>query len=52
VGLRLGTQTELVDNNCVALGQVLSQTPTAGTLVAPGSAVDIKLGKLPSHPCP
>jgi PASTA domain len=52
VGLRLGTQTELVDNNCVAIGQVLSQTPTAGTLVAPGSAVDIKLGKLPSHPCP
>ena len=52
VGRRLGTQTEVVDNVCNAIGQVLSQTPAAGTVVAPASAVDIRLGKRPSHPCP
>lgn len=49
--LRLVPQT-VVDNACNAIGHVLSQTPAAGTVVAPASAVDIRLGKRPSHPCP
>jgi hypothetical protein len=52
VGLRLGTQSDVVDTNCIAIGLVLSQSPAAGTVVAPASAVDIRIGKQPSRPCP
>jgi hypothetical protein len=52
VGLRLGTQRDVVDNTCNDIGAVLSQIPSADTLVAPGTAVNVTVGQLPPHPCP
>lgn len=30
----------------------LAQNPSAGTLVAPGTAVNLSVGQRPMHPCP
>jgi hypothetical protein len=52
-GLTLGTQTGVIDDSCNNIGSVLSQTPTAGTLLAPGTAVNVTIGQMPRrHPCP
>ena len=51
-GLSLGAQRQVVDSACADIGNVLSQSPAAGVLVGPGTAVDITIGKAPSHPCP
>ncbi|MCX5770055.1 MAG: PASTA domain-containing protein [Candidatus Hydrogenedentes bacterium] len=47
-GLTVGTVTE-VSNPTVPLGEVISQTPAAGMLAAPGSAVNLRvsLGAVP-----
>ena len=52
VGLRLGTQSAVVDDSCNDIGAVISQTPSAGTVVAPGTAVNVRIGQRPPHPCP
>lgn len=52
VGLTIGTQRSVVDNTCNNIGAVLSQTPSAGTQVAPGTAVDLSIGRQPPTPCP
>ena len=51
-GLRLGTQRSVVDDTCNDIGAVISQTPSAGTLVATGTAVNVTIGQRPPHPCP
>lgn len=50
--LVLGPQTNKVD--CNNLGHVSEQDPVAGTVVAPGSAVGVKIGQKPAKPlvCP
>ena len=52
VGLRLGSLTDVTDNTCSHIGTVVSQVPGAGTLVAPGTAVNVTIGQLPPNPCP
>ena len=52
VGLRLGSLTDVTDNTCSHIGTVVSQVPSAGTLVAPGTAVNVTIGQLPPNPCP
>jgi PASTA domain len=51
-GLTVGAQTAFIDDTCNDIGLVVSQRPAAGTLVAPGTAVDLKVGQRPPHPCP
>jgi alpha-tubulin suppressor-like RCC1 family protein len=45
-------QVSVVDDNCEAIGQVLSQTPSAGAVAPIGSTVTIRVGTRPKHPCP
>lgn len=52
VELRIGTQRSVVDDTCNDIGAVLSQTPSAGTVVARGTAVNLSIGQRPTHPCP
>jgi hypothetical protein len=51
-GLVVGAQTAFIDDTCNDIGRVVSQRPAAGTLVAPGTAVDLTVGQRPPHPCP
>jgi hypothetical protein len=51
-GLSFGTLRGVIDNQCNHIGTVASQNPRAGTQVQRGSAVDVTVGELPSHPCP
>jgi alpha-tubulin suppressor-like RCC1 family protein len=46
--LIVGQTTNIVD--CDNLGKVSVQDPVAGTLVAPGSAVSVKIGQKPAKP--
>ena len=50
VGLTLGSLTDVTDNTCSHIGTVVSQFPTAGTLVAPGTAVNVTIAQLPPNP--
>ncbi len=52
VGLRIGTQRTVVDDTCNDIGAVIFQAPSAGTVVAPGTAVNVSIGQMPTHPCP
>jgi PASTA domain len=49
VGLQVGTRRDVVDNTCNDIGTVLAQNPSAGTLVAPGTAVNLSVGQRPMH---
>jgi hypothetical protein len=51
-GLLVGSVTGLVDHTCNRIGLVMSQSPGAGTEVAEGSAVNVRLGQRPRTPCP
>jgi len=42
----------VVDATCNHIGEVISQTPAAGTLAGPGSVVTIRVGVRPGKPCP
>jgi hypothetical protein len=49
VGLALGNEHDLVQMDCGdGVGKILDQSPGAGTLVAPGSAVNFTVGVMPS----
>jgi beta-lactam-binding protein with PASTA domain len=50
-GLKANLQS-VVDPTCNHLGEVMSQSPAAGTLVNPGSVVTIRVGRPPAKPCP
>jgi len=50
-GLVLGAVTTVTDKYCDHLG-VMSQNPTAGTAVFPGSAVSVTIGQAPPNGCP
>ena len=50
-GLVLGAVTQVTDKYCAHLG-VMSQNPTAGTSVFPGSAVSVTIGQAPPNGCP
>jgi alpha-tubulin suppressor-like RCC1 family protein len=45
-------QVNVVDNNCSAIGEVISQTPSGGSVAPIGSTVTIRVGVRPNHPCP
>jgi hypothetical protein len=47
VGLSLGTARVAVDSSCAYIGLVMGQNPSAGSTVAPGSAVSVTLGSAP-----
>jgi hypothetical protein len=51
-GLLVGSVTGVVDNTCNNIGLVMSQSPVAGTEVARGSAVNLRLGQRPKTACP
>ena len=53
-GLGLGTVSYVTDYTCATIGLVRSQSPSAGTSVASGSAVSVTIGKAPPPPsqCP
>jgi alpha-tubulin suppressor-like RCC1 family protein len=53
-GLTLGTVSTLIDSTCNNIGTVMKQSPSPGTMVPPGSAVSITIGKAPPPPrlCP
>ncbi|NUW31830.1 PASTA domain-containing protein [Nonomuraea sp. SMC257] len=52
-GLAVGTVRKVVDLTCNHNNTVSDQTPAPGTLAAPGSAVDLTIGVLPTKtPCP
>ncbi|WP_433258446.1 PASTA domain-containing protein [Streptosporangium sp. CA-135522] len=46
-GFAVGTVTRVVDRTCRHDKTVSGQTPDAGTLAAPGTVVDLKIGLLP-----
>lgn len=50
-GLRLGSVTFQIDRTCDFVGLVMKQTPAAGTTVAAGSVVNVKVGKFPPTGC-
>ena len=50
--LAVGSVTGVVDNTCNNIGLVMSQSPVAGTEVAQGSAVNLRLGQRPKTACP
>jgi hypothetical protein len=53
-GLRLGLVSFVVDRTCNNIGLVISQSPSAGTQVPPGSLVNVTIGRVPPPPfeCP
>jgi hypothetical protein len=51
-GFKRGTIHYFVDDDCVSIGRVDSQIPTAGTHAPTGTSVDLWAGTQPSHPCP
>jgi alpha-tubulin suppressor-like RCC1 family protein len=49
----LAVQVEFFeDGGCISIGRVRSQNPPAGTVVARGSTVTIRVGQKPDHRCP
>ena len=52
VGLVLGQRRSVIDNTCNNIGLVVSQTPSRGTEVNQGTAVDVTIGQRPPNPCP
>jgi hypothetical protein len=53
-GLNLGTVSSVIDRTCNNIGLVVSQNPAAGSVVPPGTPVNIAIGQLPPPPfqCP
>jgi Zn-dependent metalloprotease len=51
-GFVVGQVQLVVDEFCRNIGRVISQTPVGGTTMPPGTPVDLRIGKLPAHPCP
>jgi hypothetical protein len=54
IGLVVGTVSGVVDNSCNRLGQVISQSPVAGSTVPVGVEVSLRVGTRPPPPrsCP
>jgi alpha-tubulin suppressor-like RCC1 family protein len=44
-GYALGRVTIVVDLNCASIGKVITQSPAAGTIAQPGTAVSVEIGK-------
>jgi hypothetical protein len=51
-GFVLGRVSLVADLSCDNIGTVMSQSPVAGSLARPGSAVSVAIGKPPGKPCP
>jgi hypothetical protein len=51
-GLAKGSVSNVPDASSNSIGQVMNQSPPAGTVVPPGSTVALTIGKKPKNPCP
>ncbi|MFC4044444.1 trypsin-like serine protease [Dactylosporangium siamense] len=52
LGLHVGGVGLAVDNSCELINLVMAQSPAPGTVVSPGSGVNLTVGKRPKNPCP
>jgi hypothetical protein len=50
-GFVRGTVRHTPDPTCNNIGDVIRQTPAAGTVVAPGTSVNLTVGGMPPTPC-